>query len=108
VSKLDPVCGIGTYGRIYDGCGAATPTSIAPSPIYRPFGRAEFEHDLPAFNTPLTTQPAPAVPDCSVLRCFDAVCVAQQEGACQEIPVPRFRRPMSLPDLAPTAAGSVR
>ena len=94
ISSLSSVCGIGSYMTY--GADVYFHRSI---PYYWSYERAEFEHDLPAFNTTLTLASNPAVPGYEVRQCFDDVCVAQRAGTCQPLPVTQFPRPPSLPDF---------
>jgi phosphatidylinositol glycan class B len=103
VSGLSSVCGIGAYGT-YGGYVYFH----QPVPFYWSYDRAEFERDLPAFNTMLTTEPATLAPGYALHQCFDSVCVAQRAGSCQELPMTRMPQPASLPGLAQPVTGGVR
>src|SRR5262249_19800057 len=79
VSGLSAVCGIGTFGT-YGGYTYFH----KPVPFYWSYERADFERDLPAFNTMITAEPDLISPGYELRQCFDRLCVAQRPGSCEK------------------------
>jgi len=95
VSGLSAVCGIGTFGT-YGGYTYFH----KPVPFYWSYERADFERDLPAFNTMITAEPDLISPGYELRQCFDRLCVAQRPGSCEKLPPTRLPRPAFVSDLA--------